>query len=81
MRQANIDEAMTNLSQLVEAALAGEQVVIACAGKPAVELVPYRQPGRKRKFGAMKGRLCIAEDFDAPFPEPILSSVPGKAGT
>jgi prevent-host-death family protein len=81
MRQVNIHEAKTNLSQLVEAALAGEQVVIAGAGKPAVELVPYRHPGRKRKLGAMKGRLRIAEDFDAPLPEPILSSFLGKGAT
>jgi prevent-host-death family protein len=79
MRQVNIHEAKTTLSQLVEAALAGEQVVIARAGKPAVQLVPYRQPGRKRTLGALKGRMRIAEDFDAPLPDEIISAFLGKA--
>jgi prevent-host-death family protein len=78
MKQVNIHEAKTNLSQLVEAALAGEQVVIARAGKPAVQLVPYRQPGRRRKLGAMKGRIRIADDFDAPLPDEIVAGFLGK---
>jgi len=40
MRQFNLYEAKTRLSQLVQAALEGEEVVIARAGKPAVRLVP-----------------------------------------
>jgi prevent-host-death family protein len=78
MKQVNIHEAKTKLSQLVEAALAGEQVVIARAGKPAVQLVPYRQPGRRRKLGAMKGQIRIADDFDAPLPDEVLAAFVGK---
>lgn len=40
MRQCNLYEAKTQLSQLVQAALDGEDVVIARAGKAAVRLVP-----------------------------------------
>ena len=40
MRQCNLYEAKTRLSQLVQAALDGEEVLIARAGKPAVRLVP-----------------------------------------
>jgi len=40
MRQFNLYEAKTRLSQLVQAALEGEEVVIARSGKPAVRLVP-----------------------------------------
>ena len=43
MRTANIHEAKTQLSRLVEAALAGEEVVIARNGVPAVKLVPSRR--------------------------------------
>lgn len=40
MHQYNLYEAKTHLSQLVQAALDGEEVLIARAGKPAVRLVP-----------------------------------------
>ena len=78
MKQVNIHEAKTNLSQLVEAALAGEEVVIARAGKPAVQLVPYRQPGRKRRLGAMRGKIRIADDFDAPLPDELIAAFSEK---
>ncbi|MSR13270.1 MAG: type II toxin-antitoxin system prevent-host-death family antitoxin [Gammaproteobacteria bacterium] len=56
MRKVNIHEAKTTLSQLVEAAEAGERVVLARAGKSVVELV---QLAKKRgiKLGVLKGRL------------------------
>jgi prevent-host-death family protein len=47
MRQVNLYEAKTQLSRLVQAALDGEEVVIARAGKPAVRLVPVTAPGPK----------------------------------
>ena len=37
----NLDDAKTNLSKLVDRAAAGEEVVIAKAGKPRAKLVPY----------------------------------------
>ncbi len=40
MRQCNLYEAKTRLSELVQAALDGEEVLIARAGKAAVRLVP-----------------------------------------
>ena len=40
MKQLNIYEAKTHLSQRVQAALDGEEVFIARAGKPGVRLVP-----------------------------------------
>ncbi|MGF1480848.1 MAG: type II toxin-antitoxin system Phd/YefM family antitoxin [Cyanophyceae cyanobacterium] len=41
MKVANIHEAKSNLSKLIESVLAGEEVVIAKAGKPLVRLVIY----------------------------------------
>ncbi len=55
MRQCNLYEAKTHLSQLVQAALDGEEVLIARAGKPAVRLVPVT--GRAPSTG---GLGCIA---------------------
>ena len=48
--QVNMQEAKSKLSQLVERAEAGEEVVIAKSGKPAVKLVPFKTD-KKRMFG------------------------------
>jgi prevent-host-death family protein len=60
----NIHEAKSQLSKLVERALAGEEVVIAKAGKPMVRLVPVRDSDAPRKGGQWKGKVRIADDFD-----------------
>jgi prevent-host-death family protein len=64
MKIANIHEAKTQLSKLVERALEGEEVIIARAGKPAVRLVPIRESDTPRKGGQWKGKVRVAEDFD-----------------
>jgi prevent-host-death family protein len=74
MEIANIHEAKTQLSKLVERALEGEEVIIARAGKPAVRLVPIRESDKPRRGGQWKGRVRIAEDFDD-LPEDIARSL------
>lgn len=66
--KVNIYDAKTRLSQLVERAEAGEEIIIARAGRPAARLVPFRAEGVKRKPGRMRGRIRIAADFDAALP-------------
>ena len=70
----NIYEAKTHLSALVEKAAAGEEIIIAKAGKPMAKLVPLqkveltpRVPGQK-----VLNITYIAPDFDDPLPEDIL---------
>jgi prevent-host-death family protein len=70
MQIANIHEAKSQLSKLVERALEGEEVIIARAGKPVVRLVPVCQNDAPRKGGQWKGKVRIAEDFDE-LPEDI----------
>lgn len=60
----NMFDAKTNLSKLVTKALAGEDVVLAKAGKPAVKLVPYVASPKPRTFGKFKGEIKISDDFD-----------------
>ena len=48
MRTVDIHEAKTHLSRLVEDAAAGEEIVIAKAGKPIARLCPLVQPKPKR---------------------------------
>ena len=71
-------EAKTNLSQLVEEVIAGEEIVIARAGEPVVRLVRYVPRRSKRKLGILKGRMRIAEDFDAPLPADLVDAFAGK---
>ena len=56
-------EAKSNLSALAEKARKGEKIVIARAGEPWVELVPYIKAVRKP--GRLKGKIVIAGDFDS----------------
>jgi prevent-host-death family protein len=58
-------DAKTHLSELVERALRGEDVVITRRGKPAVRLEPVAPAtGALALMGAWKGQVEIAEDFD-----------------
>ncbi len=73
MSQVNIHEAKTHLSRLLERVLAGEEVVIAKAGRPIARLVPFARR-RRRALGQDEGRFTVPEDFDAPLPEEVLAS-------
>jgi prevent-host-death family protein len=64
MEIANIHEAKSQLSKLVEHAMAGEEVIIARAGQPMVRLVPIHADEAPRQGGQWKGRVRIADDFD-----------------
>jgi prevent-host-death family protein len=66
MRQVNVHEAKTHLSRLLEDVEGGEEVVIARAGKPIAKLVAHRPARKPRKPGSAKGKIWMADDFDAP---------------
>jgi antitoxin (DNA-binding transcriptional repressor) of toxin-antitoxin stability system len=59
--QVNVLEAKTNLSKLIAQALAGEEVVIARDGIPAVRLVPMTA-SKKRVLGL--GQIPLGADFE-----------------
>jgi prevent-host-death family protein len=62
--QVTIEKAKKQLSRLIEAALAGEEVIIANGGKPMVRLSPI--PERKFQFGLLAGKLGDGPDFFEP---------------
>ena len=66
--QVNIHEAKTRLSALLQAVEAGEEVVIARAGKPIAKLTAVDKP-RKLIIGDLEGEIDIPADFDDPIPE------------
>ncbi|MGU7771362.1 type II toxin-antitoxin system Phd/YefM family antitoxin [Burkholderia sp. MR1-5-21] len=81
MQNASLNEAALDLSRLVDAAMGGEEVLISIHGKPAVRLVPVEPVKRVkpvRRFGALKGQVWIADDFDAPLPDHVLDAFEGK---
>lgn len=70
-RTVNMHQAKTHLSRLVEAVLAGEEIILARAGKPVARLVPIEQV-RERPLGFLKGR--VTEAFFEPLPEEELKA-------
>jgi prevent-host-death family protein len=69
--QVNIYEAKTRLSQLVDQAAAGEEVIIARNGRPVAQLVPLQRKPVEREPGGWEGKVWIADDFDEPDQEMI----------
>ena len=61
----NIHEARTRFSRLIERVEAGEEVVIARAGRPVARLVPIRRSTKPRVPGQWRGQIAIGPDFDA----------------
>ena len=65
--QVNVHQAKSQLSKLIERALAGEEVIIARNNKPAVRLEVLPETRQKRRLGALKGLVKqMADDFDEP---------------
>lgn len=64
MQVFNIHEAKTNLSKLIEKTLNGEEIIIAKAGEPLVELVVHKKKLKPRKLGLLKGKIVIPDNFD-----------------
>ncbi|MDX2052157.1 MAG: type II toxin-antitoxin system Phd/YefM family antitoxin [Polyangiaceae bacterium] len=73
----NLYEAKTRLSELVDKASKGESTIIAKDGKPMARLVPLPRKKPQRKPGAGKGKVWIANDFDAPLPADVLAAFEG----
>jgi prevent-host-death family protein len=60
----NVYEAKTHLSQLLDRAAAGEEIVIARAGRPVARLVALAEPSRRRTPGGWRGKVSMTADFD-----------------
>jgi len=70
----NLYDAKTNLSQLVERAAAGEEIIIAKAGRPLARLVPLAKRTTPRPLGRYAGLITVGPDFDDPMPEEFLKA-------
>jgi len=64
MKTVNVYEAKTHLSQLLDLAASGEEVIIARAGRPLAKLIGFQTNSKPRKPGCWKGKVKISRDFD-----------------
>jgi antitoxin (DNA-binding transcriptional repressor) of toxin-antitoxin stability system len=79
MEVVSVHHAKTNLSRLIERALAGREVVIARGKDPVVRLVPILRPRPKRQFGTMKGRARVSAAFFKPLSRTELDRWHGRS--
>lgn len=66
MRQVTVDQATQSLADLVDAAVAGEEVVVVNGEHGSVRLVPMESSQGRPQFGSAKGLISMSDDFDAP---------------
>lgn len=76
MEAVNIAEAKAKLSQLVDMAERGQEVVLARHGRPVAKIVRLgghvKEPHPNRGFGIDRGRFAVSDDFDDPLPPEIM---------
>jgi len=77
METINIYEAKTRLSQLVDQAASGQDVVVSRNGKPLVRITRLVEPRRVINFGLLQGKFVVPADFDAPLPAEVLAAFEG----
>ena len=68
LESVNVHEAKTHLSRLLERVEAGEEIVIARAGKPVARLVPLEPGEPRRLIGRSRDKIWMSVDFDEPLP-------------
>lgn len=60
----NMYEAKTKLSEIVNKARSGAEVVLMIRGEPVAKVVPYEKPAAQRRLGFAKGKVEILPGFD-----------------
>lgn len=70
----SVNEDSVDLAHLLERVRQGEEIIIAESGQPVARLVPIAESGAPRVPGSAAGQIVIADDFDAPLPEPVLGA-------
>lgn len=77
MREIEIGEAGPRLSELVDEALGGDDVVLQRDGRDVARLVAVRPPQRL-KLGLLAGQMRMPADFNAPLPDDLLDLFEGR---
>ncbi|QBR03360.1 type II toxin-antitoxin system Phd/YefM family antitoxin [Paraburkholderia pallida] len=77
MPMVDIHEAQDHLSRLVDVAAGGGEIVIAKGGKPVARLVPMGTTRTSRRIGGLRGKVRMADDFDALLPCEVVDTFNG----
>lgn len=77
MTEISVYQAKTQLSKLLDLAASGEEIVITRNGRPVARLVPAQRRRTPRKLGTLRGKIQVADDFDAPLPDDMLDQFEG----
>lgn len=72
----NVHEAKTHLSRLLEQAHAGQEIILAKAGKPYARLMPLAPEPARRQPGRLAGR--VGDAFFEPLPVDELDAWEGR---
>lgn len=78
METVSIREAKKRLSELVDKAASGEDVVVSRNGKPLVRITRLDAPRLCITFGLLKGKLSIPRNFDTPVPDDVVAVFEGR---
>jgi len=66
MQQVDITDAQTQINQLLQSALQGEEVIITRNNQPILKLIQILPITKRRQRGSAKGQIWMAPDFDEP---------------
>src|SRR5437870_157453 len=78
MQPVNVHAAKTHLYRLLQRVALGETIMITKRGRPIARLMPVAQArGLADLLGIDRGRMRVAEDFNAPLPDKVLSAFEG----
>ena len=66
MQQVDITETQAQITQLLQSALSGEEIIITRDNQPILKLVQFSPTPKRRKRSSAKGQIWMAPDFDEP---------------
>ena len=66
MQQVDISVAQAQISQLLQSALRGEEIIITRDNHPILKLIQVSSQPKRRQRGSAKGQIWMAADFDEP---------------
>lgn len=72
MKTFNVHEAKTQFSAILALVSAGEEVIVAKAGRPVAVISPYKQPVTERKPGLFEGQITLHNSFFDPMDDEFM---------
>ena len=72
-----VQELDGQLRTLLEDVQKGAEIVISSSGKPLARLLPFENKKKTIRFGVLRDKAWVAEDFDAPLPDGVLAEFEG----